>query len=104
MEENLKPFRIMTQEELNNIKTEINKAIAHIARGSAFDVDTIKHIIANMFIKEDDYVLIEWPDIQFYMDKEGFKEHSCLANDEWVLDTYGSSTYFVNKKWIQDNF
>lgn len=28
------------------------------------------------------YIVITWPDVQELMDKEGFKEHSYLVNDE----------------------
>lgn len=46
------------------------------------------------------FVIIMWPDIQEYMDKEGFKENSHLINDEVGLDKYGSSAYFVSKDWL----
>lgn len=52
---------------------------------------------------DDMYVLVQWPDIQEYMDKEGFRENACLANDEHFVDTYGSSAYFVDLNWLEAN-
>lgn len=45
------------------------------------------------------YELVTWPEIQEYMDSEGFEEHSCLADDDYFFGTYGSSAYFVDKEW-----
>lgn len=50
---------------------------------------------------KDTYVIITWPDIQEYMDKEGFAVNASLANDEWTLDEYGSSAYFVRIAWLK---
>lgn len=47
------------------------------------------------------YIVIQWPEIQELMDKEGFKEHSFLVNDPLGLDTFGSSAYFVNEEWLK---
>lgn len=46
----------------------------------------------------EDYEIIGWPDIQTYMDLEGFEENSTLItpNDSMGI---GSSTYLVNRKW-----
>ena len=46
---------------------------------------------------DDEYVPICWPDIQYYMDLEGFDEHAYLINDEQGLDDFGSSAYMVEK-------
>ena len=45
-----------------------------------------------------DYEIIDWPDIQAYMDLEGFEENSALItpNDNMGI---GSSTYLINKEW-----
>nr|DAU59457.1 MAG TPA: hypothetical protein [Crassvirales sp.] len=34
------------------------------------------------------------------MDKEGFRENSSLILDDYLVDMYGSSAYFVSKTWI----
>lgn len=52
-------------------------------------------------ISSELFIIIMWPDIQEYMDKEGFRENSHLINDEVGLDKYGSSAYFVNKAWLE---
>lgn len=46
----------------------------------------------------DDYIIIDWPDIQHYMDLEGFEENSSLLtpNDNMGIS---SSTYLINKEW-----
>ena len=45
-----------------------------------------------------DYEIIGWPDIQVYMELEGFEENSTLItpNDNMGID---SSTYLINKEW-----
>ena len=45
-----------------------------------------------------DYEIISWPEIQEYMDLEGFEENSALItpNDNIGI---GSSTYLINKEW-----
>lgn len=45
-----------------------------------------------------DYEIIGWPDIQAYMELEGFEENSALItpNDNIGI---GSSTYLINKEW-----
>ena len=46
------------------------------------------------------YILVEWPDVQDLMDKEGFKENSSLADEE----KFGSSAYFVSEEWYNENY
>lgn len=48
------------------------------------------------------YELITWPEIQDYMDKPGFNENACLANDAYFVDTYGSAAYFIDAEWKKD--
>lgn len=46
------------------------------------------------------YIIIDWPEIQYYMDKPGFEENAFLINDEKGLEKFGSSAYFINKEWV----
>ena len=46
------------------------------------------------------YILVEWPDVQYLMGKEGFKENSSLADEE----KFGSSAYFVSEEWYDKNY
>lgn len=46
------------------------------------------------------YILVEWPDVQYLMGKEGFKENSSLADEE----KFGSSAYFVSEEWYDENY
>ena len=47
----------------------------------------------------EDYEIIGWPDIQAFMDLEGFDENAALIepNDNMGI---GSSTYLVDKEWL----
>lgn len=45
------------------------------------------------------FVIVEWPEIQSYIDKEGFDNNCCLINDDTWLDQYGALSYFVNEEW-----
>lgn len=46
----------------------------------------------------EDYEIIGWPDIQAYMELEGFEDNSTLImpNDSMGI---GYSTYLVDKEW-----
>lgn len=90
----------MTKEQRINIKKDIEKAISHIARNNNVYNDEIRSILIDDYIDEDDFIIIPFPEIQEFMVKEDFDENASLANDEWTLDKYGSSAYFVNKKWL----
>lgn len=47
----------------------------------------------------EDYEIVEWPEIQYFVDLEGFDEHSALItpNDNIGI---GSSAYLIDKKWL----
>ena len=47
----------------------------------------------------EDYEIIEWPDIQAFMDLDGFNENATLIepNESMGID---SSTYLVDKEWL----
>ena len=90
----------MTAEQRENIKKDIERMIPHIARQQGVFNDDVESVIIDEFVDEDDFVIIQWPEIQDLMDKEGFSTNASLANDEWCLEEYGSSAYFVNKQWL----
>ena len=48
----------------------------------------------------EDYEIIGWPDIQYFMELEGFNENAALIepNDSMGID---SSTYLVDKEWLE---
>ena len=54
-----------------------------------------------MYKDDELFIIIEWPDIQAYMELEGFEENACLANDYHFVNNYGSSAHFVNLKWLK---
>ena len=90
----------MTTEQRENIKKDIERMIPSIARQNGVFNDDVESVIIDEFVDEDDFVVIQWPEIQELMDKEGFDLNASLANNEWCLDKYGSSAYFVNKQWL----
>lgn len=90
----------MTSEQRVTIKKDLERVISHIARSNGVYNDDIESILIDDYVDEDDFIIIQWPEIQELMDKEGFNVNASLANDEWALDKYGSSAYFVNKKWL----
>ena len=48
------------------------------------------------------YIVIQWPEIQEYMDYPDFYDNSYLINDAKGLDDFGSSAYFVDTEWLQE--
>lgn len=58
--------------------------------------DSLK--ILNYIVNSMKYILINFPDIQEYMDLEGFEEHSSLAD----CDKFGASAYFVEEEWLDN--
>lgn len=53
-----------------------------------------------LYNKMDEYDIIGWPDIQAFMDLEGFEENTTLINPNDNMGI-GSSTYLVNREWIE---
>jgi len=55
------------------------------------------------------YIIVQWPESQELMEEDGFREHCCLINDSMeddpksFLARYGSSAFFVEEKWYNDN-
>lgn len=48
----------------------------------------------------EDFEIIEWPDIQAFMEIDGFEENSALIEPNENMDI-GSSTYLVSKEWLR---
>ena len=92
---------MMTPEQRAKVKKEIERIIPSIARTTGVFCDDIESILIDDYVDEDDFIVIPWPEIQDLMDKEGFDLNVSLANDEWCLEKYGSSAYFVNKQWLK---
>lgn len=49
------------------------------------------------------YEIIQWPEIQVLMEKDGFQDNAYLINDEQGINEYGSLAYFVNKEWLDQS-
>lgn len=47
----------------------------------------------------NDYIIVGWPEIQDYMDKEGFRENSALIDMNENIGI-GSSTYLISRNWL----
>ena len=50
----------------------------------------------------DTYVAITFPEIQEYMEQEGFEENAYLINDEHGINDFGCSAYFVRTEWLKE--
>lgn len=48
----------------------------------------------------EDYEIVGWPDIQYLMEREGFEDNAALINENESLGI-GSSTYLVDKEWLE---
>ena len=49
----------------------------------------------------DTFEIVRWPDVQFLMDKPGFRENSHLINSVEGINEYGSSAYLVDSAWLE---
>lgn len=47
------------------------------------------------------YVIVLWPDIQEYMERDDFQDEAIPILDERSLTKYGSSAYFVPEEWVE---
>lgn len=47
----------------------------------------------------DDFELVGWPEIQYYMDEEGFEENATLVNSNPAMGIE-SSTYLIVSEWL----
>lgn len=48
------------------------------------------------------FEVVCWPESQVLMELDGFVENSNLVNDDKGLLEFGSSAYFVNRKWLEE--
>lgn len=51
---------------------------------------------------KDTFEVVCWPESQMLMELDGFEENSYLVNDDRGLLEFGSSAYFVNRKWLEE--
>ena len=90
----------MTEAQKSDIIKDFNRFIPDVARKEGVFNDDVKNVVKNELTDEDDFIIVPWPEVQELMVREGFHLNSSLANDEWSLEKYGSSAYFVNKQWL----
>lgn len=48
---------------------------------------------------KDSFIVVQEPDIQELMNKEGFKDNVELIEDERYYQLYGDNAYFINEEW-----
>lgn len=87
---------------MNDVINHIEAELRRLALGNEEVVREYKSLVADHFANEDDFVIIQWPEVQCLMEEPGFETNASLANDEWTLDKYGDQAYFVNKKWLNE--
>ena len=51
---------------------------------------------------KETFEVVCWPESQMLMELDGFEENSYLVNDDKGLLEFGSSAYFVNRKWLEE--
>lgn len=51
---------------------------------------------------KETFEVVCWPESQILMELDGFEENSYLVNDDRGLLEFGSSAFFVNKKWLEE--
>lgn len=49
-----------------------------------------------------EFYVIKFPESQELQDLDGFDDNAFLVNDEKGLEIFGSSAYFVNKEWYNE--
>lgn len=66
----------------------------------AIGLFNITQVHTLLLIYMEDYEIIGWPEIQYFMDIEGFDDNATLIeeNDAMGID---SSTYLVSKDWLK---
>lgn len=92
----------MTPEERKQLIASFEEFIDREAKGQPLMKSEIKDLLNNYLSNDDEYVVIQWPEIQELMEEDGFENNAALANAGWCLDCYGSSAYFVNKQWLNE--
>ena len=55
-----------------------------------------------MTMDKDTFEVVCWPESQMLMELDGFEENSYLVNDDRSLLEFGSSAFFVNRKWLEE--
>lgn len=51
---------------------------------------------------KETFEVVCWPESQILMELDGFEENSYLVNDDRALLEFGSSAFFVNRKWLEE--
>ena len=51
---------------------------------------------------KDTFEVVCWPESQMLMELDGFVENSNLIDDDKGVLEFGSSAYFVNRKWLEE--
>lgn len=52
-------------------------------------------------MEKDKFIVITWPEIQDYLDDEGFEDNSLLINDGKLYEIYGDSAFLVRESWYK---
>lgn len=50
------------------------------------------------------YIVIQWPESQYLMEFKDWQKHCYLINDNLGITEFGSSAYFVEEDWYNENF
>lgn len=81
----------------SQIKTKFGTSRVYLSAKYAEKAALLEILIDK--IMKDKFIIVEWPEVQKYMEKDGFNDNAFLINDESWLDQYGSSSYFIKESW-----
>ena len=48
------------------------------------------------------FKVVQWPETQEMMEREGFAENSLLINDGLLYNEYGDAAYMVREEWLDE--
>ena len=51
---------------------------------------------------KETFEVVCWPERQILMEIDGSAENSYIVNDDRGLLEFGSSAFFVNRKWLEE--
>jgi hypothetical protein len=49
----------------------------------------------------DLFVVVPWPEVQDLLEEPDFEFNSCLITDEFMMEEYGNSAYFVRLNYLK---
>ena len=48
------------------------------------------------------FIILPWEKVQAVLDKPGFQENSCIIENTYLINKYGSSSFFIDEEWYNN--